>query len=236
MMDREVLKEMNIFQRMDAITNSLAVVQKNLEVGFGKSKYKAVSERDVIDAVKPLEHDFGVYSYPEKRDILESHILESEEVFVDNKTQTEQRKTKTTFMSRIKTVYRFVNIDNPGEYIDQESFAEGIDTQDKGSGKAMTYADKYALMKAYKISTGEDPDQNVSEEHHYKKQGSQTPFRVVQNNIQNMVAILNQSGMTIPEIAAALGKTEDEFRAAFVNEVEAREIEKSLGILLDKAK
>ena len=42
MMDREVVKEMNIFQRMDAVTDSLTVVQKNLEVGFGKSKYKAV--------------------------------------------------------------------------------------------------------------------------------------------------------------------------------------------------
>ena len=236
MVGREIVKEMNIFQRMDAITDSIAVVQKNLEVGYGKSKYKAVSERDVIDAVKPLEHAFGIYSYPLKRDVLESHILESEEVYVDNNAQSEQRKTKTTFMSRIKTVYRFVNVDKPEEYIDQESIAEGIDTQDKGSGKAMTYSDKYALMKAYKISTGDDPDQNVSEEHHYKKQGSQTPFRVVQNNIQNMVAILNQSGMTIPEIAAAIGKTEDDFRAAFVNEVEARKIENSLGLLLDKAK
>ena len=28
----------------------------------------------------------------------------------------------------------------------------------------MTYADKYALMKAYKIITGEDPDQSASQE------------------------------------------------------------------------
>lgn len=171
MVGREIVKEMNIFQRMDAITDSLAVVQKNLEVGYGKSKYKAVSERDVIDAVKPLEHEFGVYSYPLTRDVLESHILESEEVYVDNNAQSEQRKTKTTFMSRIKTVYRFVNVDKPDEYIDQESIAEGIDTQDKGSGKAMTYSDKYALMKAYKISTGDDPDQNVSQPEHYREQG-----------------------------------------------------------------
>ena len=28
----------------------------------------------------------------------------------------------------------------------------------------MTYADKYALLKAYKIITGDDPDQNASED------------------------------------------------------------------------
>ena len=36
----------------------------------------------------------------------------------------------------------------------------------------MTYGDKYALMKAYKISTGEDPDQNPSEEGRYTKAGA----------------------------------------------------------------
>lgn len=66
-----------------------------------------------------------------------------------------QYGTKTTFMSRIKTVYRFVNIDSTNEYIETTVFSEGIDSQDKGSGKAMTYGDKYALMKAYKISTGD---------------------------------------------------------------------------------
>ena len=52
----------------------------------------------------------------------------------------------------------FVNVDNPEEFIETTVFSEGIDTQDKGSGKAMTYGDKYALMKMYKISTGDDPD------------------------------------------------------------------------------
>jgi hypothetical protein len=80
-----------------------------------------------------------------------------------------QYGTKTSFMSRIKTVYRFVNIEKPDDYIETTTFAEGIDSQDKGSGKAMTYADKYALMKAYKISTGDDPDQTASEPTQYTK-------------------------------------------------------------------
>ena len=33
----------------------------------------------------------------------------------------------------------------------------------------MTYADKYALMKAYKLSTGDDPDKEASPENGYKK-------------------------------------------------------------------
>lgn len=140
---------MNIFQKMLAVENALATVAKNLDVGFGKNKYKAVSERDIIDAVKPLEAEYGIYSYPYSREVVESRTTD--------KTK-DDGNVITTYMTRIKTVYRFVNVDNPEEFIETTVFSEGIDTQDKGSGKAMTYGDKYALMKAYKISTGDDPD------------------------------------------------------------------------------
>lgn len=167
---------MNIYQKMSAITADLQTVAKNLTVDTGKGKgYKAVSERDIIDAVKPLEAKHGVYSFPVDRDILEASVLESESEYNGKVTK------KSTFFSRIKTVYRFVNIDQPDEYIDMVTFAEGIDTQDKGSGKAMTYADKYALMKAYKISTGDDPDQTASSEEHYSKP-SRESFAAARND------------------------------------------------------
>ena len=182
------MNELNIFQRMAGITAELQTVAKNLTVQQTKnSSYKAVSERDILDAVKPLEAKYGVYSYPVSREVLESNMLESESTY--NGTPTK----KTTFMTRIKTVYRFVNIEKPEEYIETVTFAEGMDTQDKGSGKAMTYSDKYALMKGYKISTGEDPDQTASEDNHYR--------RAVPNNNAN-VAFKEAVPKTIaPEVA-----------------------------------
>lgn len=160
----------NIHQRMAAITAELQTVAKNLNVETSKGKgYKAVSERDVIDAVKPLEAKHGVYSYPGSRRVLESAALESENEYNGKVTK------KTTFFERIETVYRFVNTDDPADFIETTTFAEGIDSQDKGSGKAMTYADKYALMKAYKISTGDDPDQTASEDVNYTRKATPAP-------------------------------------------------------------
>lgn len=140
------VKKMNIYERLSAITDELGVVAKNLNISmtYGKS-YKAVGERDVLDAVKPLEKKYRIYSYPASRTDLCLNI--------ENKN-----------VIRITTVYRFVNIDKPDEYIDITSYGDGIDSGDKATGKAMTYADKYALMKAYKISTGDDPDQEASPE------------------------------------------------------------------------
>ena len=164
------MSALNIYQRMAAITAELQTVAKNMNVETGKGKaYKAVSERDVIDAVKPLEAKHGVYSYPASRRVLESAALESESEWNGKVTK------KTTFFERIETVYRFVNTDDPTDFIETTTFAEGIDSQDKGSGKAMTYADKYALMKAYKISTGDDPDQTASEDVDYTRNATPAP-------------------------------------------------------------
>lgn len=161
------VKSMNIFQRVAAITAELGTVAKNLNVSAGKGSYKAVSERDIIDAVKPLEAKYRVYSYPSHRQILESETLESEKTYNGNTTKS------TTFFTRVQTEYAFVNIDNPEDRYTTIVFSEGIDPGDKGSGKAMTYADKYAVMKAYKISTGDDPDEQASEPTNYTRSGSQ---------------------------------------------------------------
>ena len=162
------MEKMNLFQRMAGITAELGTVAKNLNVQTGKGKsYKAVSERDIIDAVKPLEAKYGVYSYPYEREVVESQILESE---------TEYGK-KTTFFERVRTTYVFVNVDDPMDRITMVTFAEGLDSGDKASGKAMTYGDKYALMKAYKISTGDDPDEQASEDRNYTRYGAKSAAR-----------------------------------------------------------
>jgi len=151
------IKEMNLFEKMQLITNEIGVVEKGLQVRVtDKSSYKAVSERDVLDAVKPIEQKYRVFSLPISRRIIAQDVLEKVSEY-NGKTS----KTYTMYM-RIETTYRFYNIDKPDEYIDTITYADGIDTGDKASGKAMTYADKYALMKAYKISTGDDPDKEAS--------------------------------------------------------------------------
>ena len=140
----------NIYEKMSAITNELSNVAKNLEVGYGQSKYNAVGEADILKAVKPLEAKYKVYSYPFSRTIVESGTIEN------------AKGTKQLF-ERIEVIYRFVNIECPTDFIDITSYGDGLDVGDKSVGKAMTYADKYALMKAYKIITGDDPDQHLSE-------------------------------------------------------------------------
>lgn len=155
------MSELNIYQRLLKITEEIKTVEKNLSVPVTKNNsYKAVGERDVLDAVKPLEVKYGVYSYAYDRKIIDSGEL----ISTRKDYQTNEYHDIKQLYLRLEVTYRFVNVDNPQEYIEIKTYGDGIDTGDKATGKAMTYADKYALLKAYKISTGEDPDQEASDE------------------------------------------------------------------------
>lgn len=142
-------KQMNIFEKMSAITAELKTVEKELVVKAGNGSYKAVSEISVLRAVKPLEAKYGVYGYPCKRQIVSQETLSN--------------NGRNNFFVRVETTYRFVNVENPSEFIEVTTYGDGMDSGDKASGKAQTYSDKYALLKAFQIMTGDDPDQYASD-------------------------------------------------------------------------
>lgn len=132
-MTKEEVQKMNLFEKMMNITNEVEAVKKN---GMIMGKIPTVIEPDVLAAVKSKEYVYRVYSYPYDREVI----------------------TQGSGMLKIKTTYRFVNVDNPSEFIDMISFGYGVENDDKAPGKALSYSDKYALLKAYKMITGTDPD------------------------------------------------------------------------------
>lgn len=188
-MKEEDIKKLNIYEKLSLIENEIGVVEKGLNVSMGKGSYKAVSERDVLDAIKPIEQKYRVYSYPVETEIINNEVLEKNNNY----------GTTTSQFLRLKRIYRFVNIDKPDEYVDVVSYGDGIDTGDKAPGKAMTYADKYALMKAYKLSTGDDLDKDASPQEGYRRATTQpisdsqkeTIKRLYEENELNIVLVKN---------------------------------------------
>lgn len=180
----------NIFEKLLAITSEIGNVNKNLVVGEGKAQYKAVGEADVLKAVKELEEKYGIYSYPCSRRIVDSSILQTEKEF-----KGEIKRGNQIFL-RLETVYRFVNVDNPEEHIDITTYGDGVDTQDKAPGKAMTYSDKYALLKAYKMITGDDPDQNASPENMEIK-GQATTNKVTDAEAKSIYSLMMRKGLNV---------------------------------------
>ena len=155
-------KEMNIYQKLLHISNDIKPIAKDMEVGQGRNSYKAVGEAQVKNEVKPYEFKYGVYSYPHQIEIVK------QETIVTESTYNGKTEEKTKFFVRALITFRFVNTDKPEEFIDMQTFGDGVDSLDKSAGKAMTYALKYGLINAYKMISGEDPDQFHSSENEIK--------------------------------------------------------------------
>lgn len=149
-------KELNLYQKIQMVSDEIKNIEKNTEVRVTQSSsYKAVADIDVLLTVKKSETKYGLLSIPMKQELVKSEIV---------RTMKQGGYESLTYVDIVKMTLRIVNIDNPSETLDVESFGRGLDTADKGFGKASTYARKYALLNAYKIATGEDPDETKSVE------------------------------------------------------------------------
>ena len=150
-------KDLNLYQKIQMVSDEIKNIEKKTEVKVTQtSSYKAVADIDVLLAVKKAETKYGLLSIPVKQE-----LVKSEQVL----KQDRNGYTSVTFADIVKMTVRIVNVDNPkDDPIEIESFGRGLDSGDKGFGKATTYARKYALLNAYKIATGEDPDEQASQQ------------------------------------------------------------------------
>ena len=150
-------KDLNLYQKIQMVSDEIKNIEKKTEVRVTQtSSYKAVADIDVLLAVKKAETKYGLLSIPVKQE-----LVKSEQVL----KQDRNGYTSVTFADIVKMTVRIVNVDNPSDTpIEIESFGRGLDSGDKGFGKASTYARKYALLNAYKIATGEDPDEQASQQ------------------------------------------------------------------------
>ena len=127
----------NIYQRLAAAMEQVKYVQKHKPE---KMQYSIVSHDAVTAKVRPALLAEGIVYHPHKMD------------HTQNGNRTE-----------VFLMVRFVNIDNPEDAFEIPSLGYGVDAQDKGPGKAVSYAVKYALLKALGLETGDDADLEESE-------------------------------------------------------------------------
>lgn len=123
---------LNIHQRLAKVMADVTYIQKERKKGM---QYTIVSHDAVTAKVRPALLKAGIVYYPVRCE--HSH----------NGNRAECSMT-----------VRFVNVDEPSDFFDVPTFGYGIDQQDKGPGKAMSYAVKYALLKALGLETGDDAD------------------------------------------------------------------------------
>lgn len=89
-----------------------------------------------------------------------------------SKSVPKAMKSKQSVFTEVMTKY--ILLHTSGESIELAGYGQGVDTQDKGAGKATTYALKNTLLNMFLIPTGVDTDNTHSDDHEVPKKQTST--------------------------------------------------------------
>ena len=144
--------------QVQAATRSLAA---NTEGQTGAAKYNYVSGAKLLGVIRPLMDKLGL-------------ILTQEVVDIKNEPITYMTKNgeKTEMFTTAHIRFTWVDTDD-GSQVVNDFFANGMNAWDKGLGSALTYAERYYLMKTFHIATDEDDVDALVKEEAIKPQPSQ---------------------------------------------------------------
>lgn len=139
-MEKTKKSDLNIYQKIVAVMGEIDCIQKSDKKVNGQ--YTFVSHDQVTAAIHPVLVKFGIVIIPTVETCIQ----------VGNRTE-------------VTLNVSFVNADVPADRFSLVSVGYGIDSSDKGPGKAVSYAYKYALLKAFCLETSDDPDKDVKSKH-----------------------------------------------------------------------
>lgn len=132
---------MNLIQKLVEIRKTVMYLQKNAQ-GY-QFTYNASSQ--VLGSLRAKMDEMGVLLVPG---------VTSKEV-----TPHTNQKGNKEFFTELNMTFTWINAEKPEETLVTPWYAQGLDNAEKGVGKAMTYAEKYFLLKFFNIATDkDDPD------------------------------------------------------------------------------
>ena len=135
------MSELNIYQKLIEVRKEVPYLKKD-EDGY---QFKFVSSSQVLGVLKAKMDSLGLLLIP---NVIKKTVS-------DHKTKDGGHN----YFTEVEMSYTWVNTDNPEELIPCQWYGQGLDSGEKGVGKAYTYAEKYFLLKFFNIATDkDDPD------------------------------------------------------------------------------
>lgn len=140
---------MSIYKKLHEIQTKINGLGKDKE----SNSYRYVTGNKVLGVIKPLMNELGL-------------ILKQEVLSIDNERMdylvavgTPREKQKSEILSKV--MMKFTWIDSETGEKDENLFgANGQNDWEKGLGSALTYAERYFLLKYFHIPTDEDDIDN----------------------------------------------------------------------------
>lgn len=153
-MEKKTTTKTNIYQK-------LLTIQQRIN-GLGKDKqafgYKYTTGDKVLGEIKPMMNDLGI--------LLKQEVLSIENCRQDYATKN---GNKSEILSKVMMKFTWVDSET-GEKDENLFGANGQNDWDKGVGSALTYGERYFLLKYFHIATDEDDIDNPDRKPEVKAQ------------------------------------------------------------------
>lgn len=194
---------MNIYQKLIEVRKVVPYLQKESK-GY---QFNYTGSSLVLGSLKAKMDELGLLLIPR---VISKEVSEHETA-----------KGGKEYFTELCMEFTWLNAEKPEETIVCTWYGQGLDSGEKGVGKAMTYAEKYFMLKFFNIATDKDDPDSFQ-----KKMGEDTPPVQQQNphtpppqtvsnlasdaQLKKMFAMQRSKGIPDSEIKAqitGMGKT-----------------------------
>ena len=158
----------NLAKAVIAVMKEVKGMEKNSRVGSGGMAYDGTKDQDVKQVFNTALANHGLCMIP--FDIQES-------TQVDRWEETNQYGTKQKQSVFTKVVVKYNLIHESGEFTVVCGYGHGVDPQDKGAGKATTYAMKNALLYTFVTPVGKIDDTETTHSESIQSAPSTAPSK-----------------------------------------------------------
>jgi hypothetical protein len=151
----------NISKAIIAVMTEVNNIGKNTTVWEWRNAYKAVSDKDVKEAIRTsMWKNWLCIMSTWIHSKIQIDRWEEDDTY--NKQAPYPKKTKQSVFTEVESKYLLLH--TSWESIELAWYGQWVDTQDKWAWKATTYALKNVLINLFLVPTGEDTDNTHSDD------------------------------------------------------------------------
>lgn len=136
--------EATLLKKLVQLQKTVRGLAPNAEGGSSSAGYRYVNGSKVLDIVRPKMDELGL--------LLVQRIDSIENERVDYQVKS---GAKSEILTKVMMTFTWIDAES-GETLPVTFGANGCNGWDKGLGSALTYAERYFLLKFFHISTDED--------------------------------------------------------------------------------
>lgn len=157
---QRLMNKMNIYQKLIEVRKAVPYLKKEAK----SQQYNYTASSQVLASVREKLDELNLLLVPR---VLSAKV-EASQIRTRSGTET------TNYFTELHMEMTWINADNPEETIVCPWYGQGVDLAgEKGVGKALTYAEKYFMLKFFNIPTDQD-DPDRFEERHYSETNTNT--------------------------------------------------------------